>query len=98
MGHHMDTTSIAFDNSYARDMAGFYVPCQPEKVPEPKLLYFNSDLAQELALGLTADDPSSLAAIFRVTSCPRGRSRSPRPTLATSSASSRPSSATAAPC
>jgi uncharacterized protein YdiU (UPF0061 family) len=68
----MDTTHIAFDNSYARDLAGFYVPCQPERVPAPELLFFNHGLAEELRLGLGAHDPAALAAIFSGNRLPEG--------------------------
>jgi uncharacterized protein YdiU (UPF0061 family) len=37
-----------FDNSFARDMEGFYVPWQGEVAPNPELLLFNEDLAAEL--------------------------------------------------
>ena len=68
----MDTTRISFDNTYARELVGFYVPCPPEKVPEPKLLFFNDELAEELGLDLAAHDPSSLAAIFSGNRLPEG--------------------------
>lgn len=44
---------FAFDNSYARDLDGFFVPWKAAEAPEPKLLAFNRDLAAEL--GLDAD-------------------------------------------
>ena len=43
---------IAFDNSYFRDLAGFYVPVQPQAWADPKLVLLNARLAQ--ALGLDA--------------------------------------------
>ena len=48
-----------FDNSIARDMAGFHVPCQPEAPPAPELVVWNAALAQELGIpspGDSADD------------------------------------------
>ncbi len=60
----MDTTGIAFDNSYARELAGFYVQCEPERVPAPELIYFNGGLAGELRLGLDGADSVALAEIF----------------------------------
>jgi serine/tyrosine/threonine adenylyltransferase len=44
---------IAFDNSYARDLVGFYVAQQPAPPPAPQLLQYNRGLAEELGL-----DPS----------------------------------------
>ena len=68
----MDKTSIAFDNTYARDLVGFYVPCQPVPAPDPKLIYFNHELAAELGLGLGAHAPSTLADIFSGNRLPEG--------------------------
>ncbi|MBY0504216.1 MAG: YdiU family protein [Bryobacteraceae bacterium] len=49
---------MIFDNTYARELEGFYTPCQPETVPAPKLLQWNQPLADELGLadGLPAAD------------------------------------------
>ena len=65
-------TSIRFDNSYARDLDGFYVPCQPERAPDPKLVYFDHELAEELGLGLHNHDAASLAALFSGNTLPEG--------------------------
>ncbi len=45
--------AMAFDNTYARDLKGLYVPTQPAGSPKPRLLRLNRDLAEEL--GLNAD-------------------------------------------
>lgn len=45
----------SFDNSYARDLEGFYVPWQPAPSPDPALVAINDDLANELRL-----DPEQL--------------------------------------
>lgn len=42
-----------FDNSFARDMEGFYVPWQGEPAPDPQTVIFNYALSEEL--GLDAD-------------------------------------------
>nr|WP_208300040.1 YdiU family protein [Aquabacterium sp. A08] len=42
-----------FDNSYARDLVGAYVPVVPQAAPAPRWLRFNHGLAQ--ALGLDAE-------------------------------------------
>lgn len=49
--------SFAFDNSFARELPGFYVNWQPVQVAAPRLLYLNNSLAEELGL-----DPGQLDA------------------------------------
>ncbi|HQU67358.1 protein adenylyltransferase SelO [Gemmobacter sp.] len=49
--------AIAFDNSYARDLEGFYVPWVGSKAPAPEVLRLNTALAADLGL-----DGPSLAA------------------------------------
>lgn len=46
----VETTSrwFSFDNSYARELEGFYVPWSPSAVPEPRLIKLNRALAEEL--------------------------------------------------
>jgi serine/tyrosine/threonine adenylyltransferase len=39
-----------FENSYARDLEGFYVPWQPAPATDPTLVALNDDLARELRL------------------------------------------------
>lgn len=46
---------FAFDNTYARDLAGFYVPCSPAAAPAPRLVKLNALLAEELGA-----DPAAL--------------------------------------
>ena len=48
--------SFDFDNSYARDLEGFYVAWQGEQAPEPKIIQLNRDLAADLGL-----DPDALS-------------------------------------
>lgn len=48
----MPIPDFPFDNTYARDLPGFYEPCQPANVRAPVLLFFNRGLAEELHLGL----------------------------------------------
>ena len=45
-----------FDNTYARELEGFYVECEAAQSPAPRLLKLNVALAQELGL-----DPEALA-------------------------------------
>jgi uncharacterized protein YdiU (UPF0061 family) len=51
---------FAFDNSYARELEGFYVPWQPARAPEPQLLYLNLALAAELGLDTAGLDAAGL--------------------------------------
>ncbi|HHX89008.1 MAG TPA: hypothetical protein GX700_04400, partial [Paracoccus sp.] len=41
---------IRFDNSYARELEGLYIPWHGAKVPAPKMLLLNTALAQDLGL------------------------------------------------
>ncbi len=41
---------LGFDNTYARELPGFYVAWQPAPAPAPELLFFNEALADELGL------------------------------------------------
>ena len=66
------TTAIAFDNTYARDLPGFYAPCQPVVVRAPELLFFNHALSEELRLGLAGQDAAALAAMFSGNALPEG--------------------------
>ncbi len=68
----MPITAIPFDNTYARDLPGFYEPCQPAKVQAPVLLFFNRGLAEELRLGLADQDDTALANIFSGNALPEG--------------------------
>jgi uncharacterized protein YdiU (UPF0061 family) len=61
-----------FDNSFARDLPGFYVPQQPAVVRAPRLLFFNDGLAEELGLDVTALDSATWAAVFAGNLLPDG--------------------------
>ncbi len=61
-----------FDNSYARDLEGFYVPWQPAAVPAPRLLKLNRALAEELGLDAEALAGEAGAAIFAGNLVPEG--------------------------
>ena len=61
-----------FDNSFARELEGFFIHCDAAKVPKPSLLMFNQTLAEELSL-----DPQTLkthlgAEIFSGNKLPQG--------------------------
>ena len=76
----MDTTDqprpsaapFRFDNSYARELEGFYVSRRPDVVREPRLLFFNDSLAGELGIDLASVDASARAAIFAGNTVPEG--------------------------
>lgn len=61
-----------FDNSYARDLEGFYVPWEGAKVPAPALILFNRELAAELGLDAAALDGPEGAEIFAGMRQPEG--------------------------
>jgi uncharacterized protein YdiU (UPF0061 family) len=65
-------TPFRFDNSFARELEGFYVAWRPAATPAPRLLFLNERLAAELGLGLAGLDEASLAAIFAGNAVPDG--------------------------
>ncbi|KGF71332.1 hypothetical protein LL06_00635 [Hoeflea sp. BAL378] len=68
----MTIAHFAFDNSYARELEGFYVPWKGAEVPAPKMIRFNAALAQELGLDPVALDSDEGAAIFAGHTAPEG--------------------------
>ncbi|MFO1190542.1 MAG: YdiU family protein [Rhodoferax sp.] len=70
----MTTATLAFDNSFARDLPEAGVRWNPAVPPAPRLLYLNRALAQ--SLGLDADDLSDAdgagAALFSGQQLPEG--------------------------
>jgi len=64
--------SFNFDNTYAKQLDGFYSPCVAAKAPAPEIIKINTALASEL--GLQLDDLSSAQqlAIFSGNSAPEG--------------------------
>lgn len=63
---------IDFDNSYYRDLEGFYVPCQGHPAPAPGMIRFNVDLAHSLGLDVDALSGKEGAAIFAASRTPEG--------------------------
>jgi uncharacterized protein YdiU (UPF0061 family) len=61
-----------FDNTYARELEGFYVAWQPAKAPTPRLLYLNRELADELGLACDALPDETAAALFAGNLVPEG--------------------------
>ena len=60
----MGNMMIHFDNSYARDLPGFYEPWQAQAVPQPGLMMFNTSLAQELGIDAAEWPTDRWTAIF----------------------------------
>ncbi len=65
-------TPFSFDNSYARDLEGLYLPWQPASVPDPRLLYLNHELTAELGLDAAALQGAQGAALFAGNQLPEG--------------------------
>jgi uncharacterized protein YdiU (UPF0061 family) len=63
---------FAFDNSYARELQGFYVPWKAAQAACPRLVKFNRGLAEELGLDAGALDSERGAQIFAGNEIPEG--------------------------
>ncbi|MEK8032756.1 YdiU family protein [Ideonella sp. DXS29W] len=64
--------AFAFDNTYARELTGLYVPWQPASVPAPQLLFLNRPLAEELNLPLSVLEGTDGAALLAGNQVPEG--------------------------
>src|SRR5256714_1586408 len=64
--------AFRFDNSFARDLEGFFVPQQPAVVRAARLLFFNDSLVAELGLDLNSLDADETAAVFAGNTLPDG--------------------------
>lgn len=64
--------SFEFDNSFAEQLAGYFVFCDPTPVPSPRLLKLNGALAQELNLDEQALNTPQGARIFAGCEVPTG--------------------------
>ena len=63
---------FAFDNTYARELEGFYVACKAAQVARPRLVKLNRELAEELGLDAGALDSEQGARIFAGNETPEG--------------------------
>ena len=63
---------FVFDNTYARELEGFYVPWKAAQVAQPTMVKFNRELAQELGLDADALDSEEGARIFAGNETPEG--------------------------
>lgn len=70
----LDMPTFPFDNSFAREMGGFYVPWEGDKVPAPKVLRLNKSLAAELKLDAKALETDAGAAYLTGAEAPQGAS------------------------
>jgi len=61
-----------FDNTFARELEGFYATVQGDVVPEPELIAFNRSLAEQLGLDADALGSADGAAILAGSVCPDG--------------------------
>ncbi|MEO7056016.1 MAG: protein adenylyltransferase SelO family protein, partial [Caldimonas sp.] len=68
----MAALTFSFDNSYARELEGFSVPCEPEPAPAPELLFFNAPLAGELGLDAAVLADVDGLALFAGIAVPEG--------------------------
>jgi uncharacterized protein YdiU (UPF0061 family) len=63
---------FAFDNTYARELEGFYVSWKAAQVARPRLVKLNRELAEELGLDPVALDSEEGARIFAGNEIPEG--------------------------
>ena len=63
---------FAFDNTYARELEGLYVPWKAAQVARPRLVKLNHELAEELGLDAAALDSEDGARIFAGNDTPEG--------------------------
>ena len=64
--------AFRFDNSFARELPGFYTPWRPVAAPAPRLLFLNRSLAEELGVDVESLDDPALAAMFAGNTLPDG--------------------------
>ena len=65
-------TLFDFDNSFAREMDGFYTEISAEKAPAPELILFNEKLAEELNFDSGSYNKEGLAEILSGNAVPTG--------------------------
>jgi uncharacterized protein YdiU (UPF0061 family) len=68
----LPVAAFRFDNSFARELQGLYVPWRPAAVPAPRLLFLNRSLAAELGLDVASLDGPAGAATFAGNALPDG--------------------------
>ncbi|MGH7874643.1 MAG: protein adenylyltransferase SelO [Candidatus Binatia bacterium] len=70
--NHPATPQFVFDNTYARELEGFYVPWKAAQGTRPRLVKLNRELAGELGLDAGALDSEEGARIFAGNETPEG--------------------------
>ena len=70
--HNAAAAPFVFDNTYARDLEGFYVPWKAAPVARPALVQLNRALAEELGLDAEAFDSEEGTQIFAGNAIPAG--------------------------
>ncbi|MGB7335442.1 MAG: YdiU family protein [Salaquimonas sp.] len=68
------TPKFDFDNTYARELGGFYVPWQGERAPKPEIRIINSELALELGMATCQLESPQGASILSGSALPEGSS------------------------
>ncbi len=68
----LEDSTFAFDNTYFRELEGFYAPARPDRVPSPELLCLNEALAKELVRDGATLDPGYAAEVFSGNRLPEG--------------------------
>jgi uncharacterized protein YdiU (UPF0061 family) len=63
---------FVFDNTYVRELPGFYAPWKPAVAPAPRLLYLNGSLDADLGLQAAELSAEEAASIFSGNSLPAG--------------------------
>lgn len=61
-----------FDNSFARDLPGFFLPAEAEPASAPQLLYFNEAFATGLGIDRSSLDNGTVAALLGGNQLPQG--------------------------
>lgn len=61
-----------FDNSFARDLPGFYLPAEAAVPPQPVLRYWNAALARGLGIERAGLDDGAIAALLSGAALPDG--------------------------
>ena len=68
----MDRFGLAFNNSFFREMEGFYAPSSGAVAPDPKIVLFNETLAQDLGIDRDALNSPQGAQILSGSLSPSG--------------------------
>ncbi len=70
--HRSALGAFTFDNSYARELVGFYAPWRAAPVRQPELVLFNQELARELNLDPERLETGEGASLFAGNTTPEG--------------------------